>query len=270
LISECENKLKVNDKNLLIEIKEFLQQTEIKWSISKNHVKFLFDLYLSHLKEKSHLEIVLKVFQTISLNKPLAETTIKNEFLISQFIPSIKKSEIDLQINSLRMLSNICTHSPVSKELLEKYQEVVFKELSELILIEPSTDVELDIHEACISFFYNLIIAFDLDAHVSDTNALTLGCAVLERMPKLKLKPKSIYQILAILRSCLIISKDMKELAVSMDFDLSKYQLNEKDKEIIQLNSTSTKDNQSDSRPTTSESYDDILSKVDMILKKKL
>jgi len=62
----------------------------------------------------------------------------------------------------------------------------------------------------------------------------------------------------------------MKELAVSMDFDLSKYQLNEKDKEIIQLNSTSTKDNQSDSRPTTSESYDDILSKVDIILKKKL
>ncbi len=61
-------------------------------------------MYLSHLKEKSHLEIVLKVFQTISLNKPLAETTIKNEFLISQFIPSIKKSEIDLQINSLRMV----------------------------------------------------------------------------------------------------------------------------------------------------------------------
>lgn len=62
----------------------------------------------------------------------------------------------------------------------------------------------------------------------------------------------------------------MKELAVSMDFDLSKYQLNEKDKEIIQLNSTSTKDNQSASRPTTSESYDDILSKVDIILKQKL
>lgn len=269
LIKECENKLKINDTNLLIEIKEFLQQAEIKWSISKNHVKFLFDLYSTHLKEKNHLEIVLKVFQTISLNKPLAETTIQNELLVTQFLPSIKKSEIDLQINSLRMLSNICTHSPVSKALLEKHQDVFFKELSELILIEPSNDVELDMHEACISFFYNLVIAYDLDPHVSDTNALTLGCAVIERMPKLKLKPKSIYQILALLRSCLIISKDMKDLAVSMDFDLSKYKLNEKDKETIKLDSLSFKDNQSTSTSSNMESYEAILSKVDTILNQK-
>ena len=98
----------------------------------------------------------------------------------------------------------------MSKELLEKHQDLLFKELSDFILTEPGSEDELELHEACISFFYNLIVAFELDAHLTDSNALTLGCALLERMPKLKLKPKSIYQTLALLRTCLIMSKDVR------------------------------------------------------------
>jgi hypothetical protein len=52
-------------------------------------------------------------------------------------------------------------------------------------------------------------------------NALTLGCALLERMPKMKLKPKSIYQILTLLRTCLTVSKD-----VSMINNLSIFGIN--------------------------------------------
>ena len=32
---------KLNDYNLLIEVKEFVQQNEIRWTISKNHVNLL-------------------------------------------------------------------------------------------------------------------------------------------------------------------------------------------------------------------------------------
>lgn len=97
----------------------------------------------------------------------------------------------------------------MSKALLEKHQDVLFKELSEYILTEPADEHDLDLHEACISFFYNLIVAFELDAHLSEANALQLGVALLEQMPKLKLKPKSIYQIMALLRSCLTVSQDV-------------------------------------------------------------
>ena len=131
MLNECEKKLKVNENNLLIEIKEFLQQSEIKWSISSNHIKFLCEhlkksfhsfiyvlklnfyllvskvnLYLNHLKETNHLEIVLKVFQTISLNKSLAETTALTEIFVKEFLPRVKKNETGLQINSLRTVSN--------------------------------------------------------------------------------------------------------------------------------------------------------------------
>ena len=34
------------------------------------------------------------------------------------------------------------------------------------ILTEPTNETDLDMHEACISFFYNLIVAFELDNHV--------------------------------------------------------------------------------------------------------
>ena len=54
-----------------------------------------------------------------------------------------------------------------------------------------------------------------------------------------------------------------------MDFDLSKYKLNEKDKETIKLDSLSFKDNQSTSTSSNMESYEAILSKVDTILNQK-
>jgi len=41
---------------------------------------------------------------------------------------------------------------------------------------------------------------------------LTLGCALLERIPQLKPKPMTVYQMLALLRSCLTRSSDVKNL----------------------------------------------------------
>ena len=60
----------------------------------------------------------------------------------------------------------MCTHLSISKILLTKNQDFYFKELSEYILTEPTNETDLDMHEACISFFYNLIVAFELDNHV--------------------------------------------------------------------------------------------------------
>lgn len=117
----------------------------------------------------------------------------------------------------------------ISKQLIEKHQDLLFKEFSDFILTEPSSETELDLHEACISFFYNLIVAFELDAHLNDSNALTLGVALLERMPKLKLKPKSIYQTLALLRSCLAVSRDVIRFKIVIlsnvyfDYNLKKF-----------------------------------------------
>jgi len=41
LLQHCEGLLKINDRNLLSEIKEYLQQVEVTWSISSNHIKCL-------------------------------------------------------------------------------------------------------------------------------------------------------------------------------------------------------------------------------------
>ena len=75
---------------MLIEIKEYLDQTEEKWSISSNHIKLLFELYTNHLKEVSHSETLLTIFQNISLKKNLAELIVQNDMFVNNFIPKIK------------------------------------------------------------------------------------------------------------------------------------------------------------------------------------
>lgn len=92
---------------MLIEIKEYLEQTEEKWSISGNHIKLLFELYTNHLKEVSHSETLLTIFQNISLNKNLAELIVQNDMFVNNFIPKIKNSELNLKINSLRTVTII-------------------------------------------------------------------------------------------------------------------------------------------------------------------
>lgn len=58
-----------------------------------------------HLKETVHLEMVLKLFQKISLNKSLAESIVGHEILLKEFIPRIKNLDANLKINSLRKVS---------------------------------------------------------------------------------------------------------------------------------------------------------------------
>lgn len=224
LVDHCQDLLKLNDRNLLSEIKEYLQQVEITWSISANHIKCLFEIYSNHVKEINHQVSVLKIFQKIALNKTLAKSIVENNNFENKFLPAIKQTTaLDIKYNSLQMLSNVCAHNLVSMQLLKTHQDAIFKELSDFVLTESKCDIEAIIHESSISMFYNLVSAYHLESHLNDSNALSLGCALMERLPKMELSSKSIYHMLCLVRSCLSTSEDMRNLALSMEFDLSKY-----------------------------------------------
>lgn len=65
-------------------------------------------------------------------------------------------------------LSNLCAHKSISEKLMEtNNQDVIFKDLSDFALIEAQTNaVEKSLHEASISFFFNLISAYHLEKKV--------------------------------------------------------------------------------------------------------
>ena len=60
----------------------------------------------------------------------------------------------------------MCTHKANSKDLLEKHQDQLFKEISEFTLINSTNKDDINVHESSVSFFYNLIAAFHLDNSV--------------------------------------------------------------------------------------------------------
>jgi len=205
-----------NKKKLFNDIKKDL--------IGSNHVTFLFELYFKYVKESDHLITILKVFQKASLRKDYAKLISQENGYITEFLPHIKDlNNIVIKSNALRMLSNLCSHYSVSNGFIQTHQDIIFKELTELVLMDTKSDIETEVHESSISFFFNLISAYHLESQLSETNALTLGCALMERLPKLRMKPNSIYHMLSLIRSCLAISEDMRNLALTMDFDLSKY-----------------------------------------------
>lgn len=49
---------------------------------------------------------------------------------------------------------------------MESSQDALFKDLSDFALIEAKNDAEKSIHEASISFFFNLISAYHLEKKV--------------------------------------------------------------------------------------------------------
>lgn len=225
MLSHCEELLKINEKNLLSEIKEYLQQTKVTWSISNNHIKCLFEVYFNHVKDTQHMHTVLKVLQKVALDRSMAKLIAENTQFIETFLPSVKATTDSQQtIHSLQMLNNVCAHNLVSKSLIQKHQDIFFNQLSEFVLYEAHTEHDSKIHETSVSLFYNLISAYHLEDKLNEANALTLGVALMERLPKQKLSPASIYHMLSLVRSCLSTSTDMQELASSMEFDLSKYQ----------------------------------------------
>lgn len=96
----------MNDYNLLVETKEYLQQSEVKWSINTSHIKVLFELYLNVLDDISHRLTLLKVFQVVSINQDIAELVAKNSRLGNDFIDKLKQSsEPDIKYHSLQMVS---------------------------------------------------------------------------------------------------------------------------------------------------------------------
>lgn len=250
--------------DLLVEIKKYLQKVETKDPISNKHVKLLFKSYLNHVNEATHMSTILKIMQSISLDKNLATLIVQDECFVEHFLPRVNKTDdLDLKHNSLQMLSNVCSHHSTSQQLLHEHQTTIFKEFSDYVLTEPNTDKEIGIQESSVSLFYNLISEYHLEDKLDDSNALTLGCALLERLPKQKLKPKSIYHMLSLLRSCLSKSEDMRNLAISMEFDLSKYHQIHADQVEIDLNNNDGKDGSS-----KQDSVELLVQNIDNILKK--
>jgi len=96
----------MNDYNLLVETKEYLQQSEIKWSINTSHIKLLFELYLATLDDVTHRLTVLKIFQICALKQEIAEQIAKNPRLTGEFLDKIKQSdEPDVKYHSIQLVS---------------------------------------------------------------------------------------------------------------------------------------------------------------------
>jgi hypothetical protein len=228
-------KLFVGEKSLLNEIKDYLQQAEITWSISNAHIALLFDLFLSKTETKDQKLAVLQIFQLIALKSDAAKLIISSPLFVENFLPQIKASkDSDIQYSSLQMLSNMCTHTSICRALLEKkIQECIIKNLSDFTLIDARTDPEQLVHESSLSFFYNYVSVFHLESLLDESQALVLGVALLERMPKANCKPKSVYHMLALLRSCLSKSGDIRDLAHSLNFDSNFYNTKEADGDSI-------------------------------------
>lgn len=232
LLTHCENFLELDDKKLLAEIKEYSEQTEKTLTISNNHIKCLLEIYLTHVKNTEHTLTVLRILQKVALDLSTARLISENQHFIETFLPSLKEnSDTQYTINLLQMLNNVCAHNLIGKKLLQNHQNIFFDQLSEFVLYEPNTEHESTIHEASVSLFFNLISAYHHEDSLDDSNALKLGVALMERLPKQKLNSSSIYQMLSLIRSCLARSTDMQELATSMEFDLSNYQANQADVE---------------------------------------
>ena len=67
----------------------------------------------------------------------------------------------------MSQMSNLCAHKSISEKLMEtNSQDVIFKDLSDYALIEAQNDEERRLHEASISFFFNLISAYHLEKKV--------------------------------------------------------------------------------------------------------
>lgn len=108
MIAHCQEKalLKMNDYNLLVETKEYLQQAEIKWSINTTHIKVLFELYLSILDDVTHRLTILKILQICALKQEMAELISKNSRLSNEFIDKIKlSSEPDIKYHSIQLVN---------------------------------------------------------------------------------------------------------------------------------------------------------------------
>ena len=126
------------------------------------------EIYLSSLKDPAHMITVIRTLQRISLDRNIAKLISDQKQFISDFVPTIKSTEaLDIKYNSIQLLSNMCAHNLVSKSLLKEHQDFLFAELSDLVLIEPKSDIDTLVHQSSISFFYNLISAYHLEDHVS-------------------------------------------------------------------------------------------------------
>lgn len=111
---------------------------------------------------------IIRILQRVSLDGSIAKLIAENQSFIGSFLPTIKQAaDLDIKYNSVQLLSNVCAHNLVSKSLLKEHQDVLFGELSDLVLIEPQSDNDTLVHQSSISFFYNLVSAYHLEDLVS-------------------------------------------------------------------------------------------------------
>ena len=242
LIAHCDakNLLTVSERTLLLETSDYLgiqksvdreEEEEVnvkKRSLDNTHVQLLFTVYFRKLaNETGHRLTVLSVLQRIALgSRQQAQHILDEEQFRGEFLPRVKDLvSPDLRLASLQLLSNICAHSGLSEQTLasSQTQDAICRDLAEFLLSSGADDMEALVHEASVSLFYNLVPAYHLESRLSEANALAIGCALLERLPKFKSSPRTTYRMLALLRSCLVRSAEVAELAQSMDFNLSAY-----------------------------------------------
>lgn len=106
----------MNDYNLLVETKEYLQQSEIKWLINTSHIKVLFELYLVALNDVTHRLTILKIFQICALKQEMAELIAKNPRLTNEFLDKIKQSsEPDVKYHSIQMVKFILINNLIMR-----------------------------------------------------------------------------------------------------------------------------------------------------------
>ncbi|RNA05660.1 desumoylating isopeptidase 1-like, partial [Brachionus plicatilis] len=226
LLNHCIEKslLNQNEVDLFMDIQSFIQDQESKSTILNNHLKLLFDVYFNLVKNDQFKIMALKILQNLSLNEKLATMISKECSFVSVFVPHLEDSKSNELTNlSLQLMSNLCSHKAVSEHLLhEEHQDTLFKHVISFTHIKLETQIEIQIFESAISLFYNLVAHYHLENLVNDSNALSLGCMLLERFHQIKTNPKTIYHLLSLLRSCLANSDNVRELALSMELDLSK------------------------------------------------
>ncbi|CAF0765991.1 unnamed protein product [Brachionus calyciflorus] len=212
------------ETDLFIEIQNFIDHKKEKNAISNSHLKLLFDMYFNLVKDDIHRKKILLILQNLSLNEQVAELIIKECSFVNVFVTHLEDPKSnDLVNSSLQFISNMCIHKKVCEYLLDtNHQDQMFKHLINYTHVKLENDIEKCIFEAAISALYNLISNHNLEKLIDEMNALSLGCMLLERFNQLKVQAKSVYHLLSLLRSCLTNFKDVRDLAMTMNFDTSK------------------------------------------------
>jgi hypothetical protein len=125
---------------------------------------------LDTVKHFDHRNAILRALQLVTLNKDIANLIVSpsNEKLFENMLDSLKrpistKAPIrDNDVNVFQFLSNLCTHRLIGSHILETYQDKIFNELTDYILLDNDRA-----NVASVSFFFNMLTVYHSETHVN-------------------------------------------------------------------------------------------------------